>query len=153
MFTGQSWLIAHDSVKRDLSVSLYNRDFSCFLTGFDLKYSLLMVFFYFCWSLRPRSDAELFMSRTLYIDHELSTWKFGRLNQLGMPISIGEWLSRSICLAQPGISPLQRLWNDFDSDAKLFMCQIYCINYYNLFCKKFDRNEHFPSFELSSQCN
>ena len=30
---------------------------------------------------------------------------------------------RSFCLAQPGILPLERLWNGFDSDAKLFMYQ------------------------------
>ena len=32
-----------------------------------------------------------------------------------------EWLSRSFRLAQPGISPLERLWKGFDSDAELFM--------------------------------
>ena len=35
---------------------------------------------------RPGSDAELFISRTKYI--ELSTWKVRRLNQSGTPISI-----------------------------------------------------------------
>ena len=32
-----------------------------------------------------------------------------------------ERLSRSFRLAWPGISPLERLWNCFDSDAELFM--------------------------------
>ena len=32
-----------------------------------------------------------------------------------------ELLSRSFRLVRPGISPLERLWNDFDSDAELFM--------------------------------
>ena len=32
-----------------------------------------------------------------------------------------EGLSRSLRLARPGISPLERLWNAFDSDAELFM--------------------------------
>ena len=36
--------------------------------------------------IRPGSDAELFMSRTLYT--ELSTWKFRCLNQLGTTFSI-----------------------------------------------------------------
>ena len=35
-----------------------------------------------------------------------------------------ERLSHSFCLAQPEILPLERLWNDFDSDAKLFMYRI-----------------------------
>ena len=61
-----------------------------------------------------------------------------------------ERLSRSFRLARPGISPLDRLWNAFDSDAELFMYRTQCINYYNVFCKQFDRNEHFSPFELSS---
>ena len=32
-----------------------------------------------------------------------------------------ERLSRSLRLARSGISPLERLWNGFDSDAELFM--------------------------------
>ena len=59
--------------------------------------------------LRSSPDAELFMSRTQYI--ELSTWKVRRLNQLGTPVSIWNGLSRCFCLARPGISPLERLWN------------------------------------------
>ena len=50
-----------------------------------------------------------------------------------------ERLSRSFRLARPGISPLERLWNGFDSDAELFMYETYCINYYNVFFKQFDR--------------
>ena len=61
---------------------------------------------------RPGSDADLFMSRTYYI--ELSTWKVRRLNQLGTPISIA-------VLARLGIPTLERLWNGFDSDPELFM--------------------------------
>ena len=48
---------------------------------------------------RPGSDANLFMSRTYYI--ELRTWKVRRLNQLGTPISIA-------VLARLGISTLER---------------------------------------------
>ena len=62
-----------------------------------------------------------------------------------------ELLSRSFRLAWPGISPLERLWNDFDSDGELFMYRTWlCTNYNNVFCKQFDRNEHFSPFELSS---
>ena len=61
-----------------------------------------------------------------------------------------ERLSRSFRLSRPGISPLERLWNGFDSDTELFMYRIKCINYYNVFCKQFDRNEHFSPFELTS---
>ena len=32
-----------------------------------------------------------------------------------------ERLSRSFRLARPGISPLDRLWNAFDSDAEIIM--------------------------------
>ena len=32
-----------------------------------------------------------------------------------------ERLSRSFRLARPGISPLEQLWNGFDSDSELFM--------------------------------
>ena len=60
---------------------------------------------------------------------------------IGKPVS--ERLSRSFCLARPGISPLERLWNGFGSDAELFMYRTYCLNYYNVFCRQFDRNEHF----------
>ena len=41
-----------------------------------------------------------------------------------------ERLSRYFRLARPGISPLERLWNGFDSDAEL--------NHYNVFCMRFD---------------
>ena len=34
-----------------------------------------------------------------------------------------ERLSRSSRLARPGISTVERLWNGFDSDTKLFMYQ------------------------------
>ena len=61
-----------------------------------------------------------------------------------------EWLSRSIRLARPGISPFDRLWNAFDSDAELFMYRKKCINSYNVFCKQFDRHEHFSPSEFSS---
>ena len=61
---------------------------------------------------RPGPDADLFMSRTQYI--ELRTWKVWRLNQLGKPISIA-------VLARLGISTLERLCNGFDSDPELFM--------------------------------
>ena len=40
-------------------------------------------------TLRPSSDAELFLNRTEYI--ELGSWKVRRLNQLGTPISKGHF--------------------------------------------------------------
>ena len=61
-----------------------------------------------------------------------------------------ERLSRSFRLARPGISPLDRLWNAFDSDAELFMYRTKCRNSYNVFCKQFDRNAHFSPSEFSS---
>ena len=48
--------------------------------------------------LRPGSDAELFMSRTKYI--ELSTWKVRRLNQSVTPISI--WNGWTVLPTYPG---------------------------------------------------
>ena len=57
-----------------------------------------------------------------------------------------ERLSRSFRLARPGISPLERLWNGFDSDAELFMYRTYCINYYNVFLSSLTE---FSPFELS----
>ena len=47
-----------------------------------------------------------------------------------------ERLSRSFRLAWPGISPLERLWNYFDSDAELCMSRSQCINY-NVFSEQF----------------
>ena len=59
-------------------------------------------------------------------------------------------MTQSFRLVRLGISPLERLWNGFDSDAGLFMYRTLCTNYYNVFCKQFERNEHFSPFELSS---
>ena len=56
-----------------------------------------------------------------------------------------ERLSRSFRLAWPGISPLERLWNCFDSDAELFMSRSWCINYYNVFYKTADISSCFGS--------
>ena len=61
-----------------------------------------------------------------------------------------ERISRSFRLAGPGISPLDRLWNAFDSDAEIFMYRTKCRNSYNVFCKQFDRNAHFSPSEFSS---
>ena len=61
-----------------------------------------------------------------------------------------ERLSRSFRLARPGISPLDRLRNAFDSDAALFMYRTKCRNSYNVFCKQFDRNAYFSPSEFSS---
>ena len=58
--------------------------------------------------------------------------------------------SRSFHPAQPGILTLDPLWNAFDADAELFMYKTKSINSYNVFCKQFDRNEHFSSSEFSS---
>ena len=44
-----------------------------------------------------------------------------------------EPLSCSFRLARPGIPPLDRLWNAFDSDAALFMYRTKCIHSYNVF--------------------
>ena len=41
-----------------------------------------------------------------------------------------------------GLPAVERLWNGCDSDAELFIC----LNYNNVFCKKFDQNEHFSPF-------
>ena len=61
-----------------------------------------------------------------------------------------EQLSCSFYLAKLGISSLERLCNSFNSDAEIFMYRTLCINYYNLFCKQFDQNEHFLRVELTS---
>ena len=94
-------------------------------------------------SLRPGSEAELFMSRTKFMKSSASESISNACFNL-------ERLSRSFCLARPGISPLERLWKGFDSDAELFMYGTQCVNYYNVFCKQFDQNAHFSPFELSS---
>ena len=63
-----------------------------------------------------------------------------------------ERLSCSSRLAWRGISPLERLWNGFDSDTELFshVPNLMHINYDNVFCKQFDQNEHFSPSEFSS---
>ena len=66
-----------------------------------------------------------------------------------------DWLSRSSHLAWLGISTVERLWNSFDSDAELFMYRTFhvpnlIVNYYIVFCKQFDQNEHFSPFEFTS---
>ena len=61
-----------------------------------------------------------------------------------------ERLSRSSRLAQPGISPLDELWNGFDSDADLSMYRTRCISYYDLFCKQFDPNEYLSPLEFNT---
>ena len=55
--------------------------------------------------------------------------------------------SHSFHLTRPGILTLDRLWNGFDSDAKLFMYQNKCINYY---FEQFDKNEYFSPLQFSS---
>ena len=59
-----------------------------------------------------------------------------------------ERLSHSFRLARPEFC----LWSDFGTalDAKLFIYWTGYINYYNVFCEQFDRNEYFSRFELSS---
>ena len=62
-----------------------------------------------------------------------------------------ERLSRSFRLAWPGISPLERLWNGFDSDHQTFhVPNLMHKLLYNVFSKQFDRNEHISSPEFSS---
>ena len=85
--------------------------------------------------------------------------------QLGTPVSIWNincrafspgqtgrpWVSEdeAVLYAWPGRK--FGLCNDFDSDAELFIYRTYkYINYNNVFCKQFDQNEHFSSFEFSS---
>ena len=48
------------------------------------------------------------------------------------------------------ISPLERLWNGFDSYVELFMYRTKWINFNNEFCKQFNQNEHFSPVEFSS---
>ena len=64
--------------------------------------------------LRPGLEAELFMSRTKFMKSSASESISNACFNL-------EWRSRSFYLARPGISPLERLWKGFDSDAELFM--------------------------------
>ena len=61
-----------------------------------------------------------------------------------------DWFSHSSHLAWLGILTVKRLWNGFDSDAELFMHRTSCVNYYIVFCKQFDQNEHFSPFEFTS---
>ena len=64
----------------------------------------------------PGSDAELFIGRIKDVESLVSeSIRNAKFNV--------ELLSRSSRLAWPGISTLERLWNSFDSDAKLSMCQ------------------------------
>ena len=71
--------------------------------------------------LRPGSDAAPFISRTKYMNSLASESVRNAHFNL-------KRLSRSFCLAQPGISPLERLWNGFDSDARLFMYWIIIVH-------------------------
>ena len=61
-----------------------------------------------------------------------------------------EPLSCSFRLARPGISPLDRLWNAFDSDAALSPNLVHKFLLRVSVCKQFDRNEHFSPSEFSS---
>ena len=134
MFTGQSWLIAHDSVKRDLRVTLYNRGFSCSLTGFDLKI-IQFTNGFFLLLLKPLARFRRRSFHESNLIHWIKYMKSLASESIRNAYFNWERLSHSFCLAQPGISPLERLWNDFDSDAKLFTYRIKSINYHNIFCK------------------
>ena len=70
----------------------------------------------------PRVQVELFMNRTYPIRTqyiELSTRKVRRLNNRNTYFNFTRF-SRSFRLARPGISPLERLWNGFDSESRTF---------------------------------
>ena len=87
------------------------------------------------------------------IRHWIKYMKSSASESIGNACFSLERLSRSFRLARPGISPLDRLWNAFDSDAELFMYRTKCRNSYNVFCKQFDRNAHFSPSEFSSAGN
>ena len=57
-----------------------------------------------------------------------------------------ERLSRSLRLARPGISTVERLC----SRHRTFNDRTKCINYNKVFCKHFGQNEHFSPFWFSS---
>ena len=61
-----------------------------------------------------------------------------------------ERLSRSLRLARPGISTVERLWNGFVQYTELLMYRTKCINYNKVFCKHFGQNKHFSPFWFSS---
>ena len=112
MFTGQSWLIAHDSVKHDLRVSLNNRRFFLFSDRIwsQIQFTngfLLLLFF------RRRSFHEP------NLIHWIKYMKSSASESIRNAYFNFEQLSCSFCLAQPGISPLEWLWNGFDSDTEL----------------------------------
>ena len=70
-----------------------------------------------CTLIRPSSDADLFLSRTWYL--ELSTRKVQRLNQLRTPI----WIWNSSAILPAWLSQEFCLWSGCDSHAEPFMCQ------------------------------
>ena len=59
-----------------------------------------------------------------------------------------ERLSRSFRQARPGTSPLDRLWNAFDSDAELFMYRAKCKNSYNVFASSLTEMRIFSLLNL-----
>ena len=69
--------------------------------------------------IRPRSDVDLFMSQTWYI--ELSTWKVWHLNQVEMPISI--WNGSALLSTKPvgNFDFRGTLKQLIDSNTELFM--------------------------------
>ena len=68
----------------------------------------------------PGSDADLFTSRTYYIA-SIKYMKISASESIRNAYFNLERLSHSLRLARSEISPLERLWNGFDSDAELFM--------------------------------
>ena len=68
----------------------------------------------------PGSVADLFTSRTYYIA-SIKYMKISASESVRNAYFNFERLSRSLRLARSGISPLERLWNGFDSDDELFM--------------------------------
>ena len=67
--------------------------------------------------LRPSSDADLFMSRTEYL--QLSTWKVRRLNQLRTAV----WIRNASAVLFAWLSWKFRRGNGFDLNVELFMCR------------------------------
>ena len=73
-------------------------------------------YFFLLKSVRPGSDANLFMSRTWIKHVKSSTSESIRNTYFNL-----EQLSHSSRLPQPGISTVELLWNSFDSDGELVM--------------------------------
>ena len=66
-------------------------------------------------------EAKWHVTSSLYPGHSEARFRSSASELIRNACFSLERLSRSFRLARPGISPLERLWNGFDSDAELFM--------------------------------